>query len=72
MPKVTCPKCQTNVKIPKKSRAPNAYNLFVKKAMAYPHIKNLAPHERMKACAALWNQQKNQAKPTPVAPKPVA
>ena len=57
MPCKKCANCGT--KFPKSSRAPNAYNLFVQKAMALPEVKQLDPKSRMKAVAALWRKQKS-------------
>jgi len=57
MPARKCPSCGT--KIPKSTRAPNAYNDFVKQAMARPDVQKLEPKSRMKAVAALWRQQKS-------------
>jgi hypothetical protein len=56
MPCKKCANCGT--KVPKSKRAPNAYNLFVQKAMGLPQVKELDPKSRMKAVAALWRQEK--------------
>ena len=56
MPCKKCHNCGT--KIPKSSRAPNAYNAFVKQAMARSDVQKLEPKSRMKAVAALWRKQK--------------
>lgn len=52
MPCKKCPSC--GVKLPRATRAPNAYNLFVKQSMQIDSIQALPPTQRMKAIASLW------------------
>lgn len=58
--KVTCPNCDKSFKLPKKTRAPNSYNLFVRQQMATAAVKALPPSERMQACAAAWARHKSK------------
>lgn len=59
MPKAKlCAICSAKIERP--TRAPNAYNLFVKEHMQDPDIQALKPTERLAACAKKWNAQKGQ------------
>lgn len=58
MVNVECPNCGTKIKVQKPTRKPNAYNAFVKTAMARADVQKLPPKQRMKAVAILWRRDK--------------
>lgn len=55
MPLKKCPHCKAA--LPRKTRALNKYNLFVKDAMKRDDVKQLHYKERMAKCAELWKQK---------------
>lgn len=61
----------TSAGAPKKrekvNRPPSEFNIFIQEAMKREDIYALPPKERMKACAALW-QEKKAAAAAPTAP----
>lgn len=56
MPLKKCPNC--GEALPKATRRPNPYNLYVKEKMQLPQIKALPTTKRMGAVAKLWRLEK--------------